>query len=102
MIYTGLADAVTALSATIDAPIARIVVFERGQGATDEVAEDTSYEGLTEIEEAMVDASMQTSLADTPLAVPSGSTTVEVTPGTEAQYQSYAPGTEAQTDGVTV
>ncbi|KAG5572453.1 hypothetical protein H5410_062219 [Solanum commersonii] len=62
-----------------------------------EVAEEASYEGLTETEEAMVDAVVQT-----PLAAPSGFTTVDVTPGTEAQDQSDAPGTEAQTDGATV
>uniref|UniRef100_M1DDJ5 Putative plant transposon protein domain-containing protein n=1 Tax=Solanum tuberosum TaxID=4113 RepID=M1DDJ5_SOLTU len=38
-----------------------------------EVAEEASYEGLTESEEAMLYATVKTSLADTPLADPSGS-----------------------------
>uniref|UniRef100_M1DJU2 Integrase core domain containing protein n=1 Tax=Solanum tuberosum TaxID=4113 RepID=M1DJU2_SOLTU len=50
-------------------------------------------------------AAVQTFLAETPLASPSGFDTVvsfEVTPGTETQDQSDAPSTEAQTDGATV
>uniref|UniRef100_M1DBK1 Polyprotein protein n=1 Tax=Solanum tuberosum TaxID=4113 RepID=M1DBK1_SOLTU len=49
-----------------------------------EIAEEVSYKGLTETEEAMADAAVQTSLADTPLADPNGRTTVDVTPGTDA------------------
>jgi len=42
--------------------------------------------GLRETEEAMVDADLQASLVDTPLADPSASTVpYEVTPGTEAR-----------------
>uniref|UniRef100_M1DMB1 Putative plant transposon protein domain-containing protein n=1 Tax=Solanum tuberosum TaxID=4113 RepID=M1DMB1_SOLTU len=67
-----------------------------------EVVEEASYEGLTETEEAMVDAAVQTSLADTPLAAPSGPTTSEVTPSNNAQDQSVTPGTDAPTDGATV
>uniref|UniRef100_M1DE29 Polyprotein protein n=1 Tax=Solanum tuberosum TaxID=4113 RepID=M1DE29_SOLTU len=48
------------------------------------VAEEVSYEGLTEIEEAMLDAVVQTSLADTPLADPSGVSSSEATPGTDS------------------
>ncbi|KAG5610226.1 hypothetical protein H5410_021507 [Solanum commersonii] len=49
------------------------------------VAEEVSYEGLIETEEAMVDAAVQNSLADMLLADPSGSSIIsEVTPGTNA------------------
>uniref|UniRef100_M1DZ31 Putative plant transposon protein domain-containing protein n=1 Tax=Solanum tuberosum TaxID=4113 RepID=M1DZ31_SOLTU len=45
----------------------------------------------------------KTSLADTPLADPSGAgSTSEVTPGTDAQVPSTTPGTDAPTDGATV
>uniref|UniRef100_M1DZA2 Polyprotein protein n=1 Tax=Solanum tuberosum TaxID=4113 RepID=M1DZA2_SOLTU len=67
-----------------------------------EVAKEASYEGLTETEEAMVDAIVQASLADTPLADPSGPSTVDETLGTEAQDQSDATSTDAPIDGVTV
>ncbi|KAG5599439.1 hypothetical protein H5410_030809 [Solanum commersonii] len=51
-----------------------------------EVAEEDSYEGLTKIEEAMVDEVVQASLVDTPLADPSAaSVPSKVTPGTDAQ-----------------
>uniref|UniRef100_M1DHP3 Polyprotein protein n=1 Tax=Solanum tuberosum TaxID=4113 RepID=M1DHP3_SOLTU len=51
-----------------------------------EVAEEASYEGLTETEEAMVDATVQASLEDTLLAAPSAATVSSyVTPGTEAE-----------------
>ncbi|KAG5630244.1 hypothetical protein H5410_001961 [Solanum commersonii] len=53
-----------------------------------EVAEQTSYEGLMENEEVMVDTVVQTSLANAPLAAPSGSDTVDVTSGTKTQVQS--------------
>uniref|UniRef100_M1DKG3 Polyprotein protein n=1 Tax=Solanum tuberosum TaxID=4113 RepID=M1DKG3_SOLTU len=78
------------------------------EGKTDEemlvVAEKASYEGLTETQKAMVDAVVQDSLVDRPLAAPSGSGTAipsELTPGTDAQVQIDAPGTDAQTNGVT-
>uniref|UniRef100_M1DIN0 Polyprotein protein n=1 Tax=Solanum tuberosum TaxID=4113 RepID=M1DIN0_SOLTU len=66
-----------------------------------EVVEGVSYEVLTETEEAMIDAAVQTSLADTPLADPSGADTSEVTPGADAQVPNTTPGTNAQTDGAT-
>ncbi|KAG5596030.1 hypothetical protein H5410_037262 [Solanum commersonii] len=67
-----------------------------------EVVEEASYEGLTETEEAMIDAIVHISLADTPLASPSGPITIDVTPGTDSQFQSVTPGTDAQIDRATV
>ncbi|KAG5595751.1 hypothetical protein H5410_036983 [Solanum commersonii] len=50
-----------------------------------EVVEEASYEDLIEIEEAMVDAFVQASLVDTPLAYPSAVTVPsEVTPDTDS------------------
>uniref|UniRef100_M1DAY6 Polyprotein protein n=1 Tax=Solanum tuberosum TaxID=4113 RepID=M1DAY6_SOLTU len=68
------------------------------------VAEEASYEGLTNTEEAIVDAVMQISLSDTPLAAPSGDSmvSIDVTPGTNALVQSTTSGTDAQTDGAIV
>uniref|UniRef100_M1DQV3 Putative plant transposon protein domain-containing protein n=1 Tax=Solanum tuberosum TaxID=4113 RepID=M1DQV3_SOLTU len=67
------------------------------------VSEEVSYKGLTEIVEAMIDAAVQTSLADTPLVDPSGAgDTVDVTPGIDAQNQSVAPGTDALIYGSTM
>lgn len=63
--------------------------------------EEDSYKGLTESEEAMVDARIQASLADTPFGDSSCSSTVDVTPRTEAQDQSDASGIDSPTDGVT-
>ncbi|KAG5571080.1 hypothetical protein H5410_060846 [Solanum commersonii] len=68
-----------------------------------EEAEEVAYEGITEIEEAMVDAALHASLVDTPLAAPSAITVPsKVTPGIDAQVQTDAPGTDAQIDGTTV
>uniref|UniRef100_M1DXX2 Polyprotein protein n=1 Tax=Solanum tuberosum TaxID=4113 RepID=M1DXX2_SOLTU len=64
--------------------------------------EEAFYEGLTENEEAIVDAAVQISLADTPTVEPSEVGTVDVTPGTDAQVQSDTPGTDPPTDGATV
>ncbi|KAG5580518.1 hypothetical protein H5410_051145 [Solanum commersonii] len=109
MIHTSLVDFVTALSATIDAFVARIaeVVDPESEAKTNDemlgVAKEVSYEGLTETEEAMMNAAVQTSLTDIPLADPSAVTVLsEVTPGTKARDHSTTPGTHAQTDGATV
>uniref|UniRef100_M1DPE7 Polyprotein protein n=1 Tax=Solanum tuberosum TaxID=4113 RepID=M1DPE7_SOLTU len=56
-----------------------------------EVVQEASYEGLTETDEAMVDAVVQASLVDTSMP-----TTVDVTPGTEAQDQSDVSDTDAR------
>uniref|UniRef100_M1DPG1 Polyprotein protein n=1 Tax=Solanum tuberosum TaxID=4113 RepID=M1DPG1_SOLTU len=67
-----------------------------------EVAEEVSYEGLTETEEAMIDVVVHTSLADTQLADPSATTVpFEVTSSIDAQILSTIPGTDAQANGVT-
>ncbi|KAG5577030.1 hypothetical protein H5410_057164 [Solanum commersonii] len=66
-----------------------------------EGVEEASYEGLTQTEEAMVDATVQITLEDTPLAARSRPTTIKVTPSTDAQDQSVAPGTDSLTDGET-
>uniref|UniRef100_M1DVG2 Polyprotein protein n=1 Tax=Solanum tuberosum TaxID=4113 RepID=M1DVG2_SOLTU len=67
-----------------------------------EVAKAASYEGLTETEEAMVDADVHDSLANTPLAAPSATAVPsEVTSSIEARDQTDTPGTDAQTDGAT-
>lgn len=60
---------------------------------------EASYEGLTEIEEAILDANLQASLADTPLVYPSGAgTSVDVTLGTDLQVSSTTIGTDALKD----
>ncbi|KAG5582324.1 hypothetical protein H5410_052951 [Solanum commersonii] len=91
IIQTALADVVTPLSAAIDAFVAMITeaADPESEAETDEelleVAEEASYEGLTLIEEALVDATVRALLVDTPLndlsavAIPS-----EATPGTDA------------------
>ncbi|XP_049399825.1 uncharacterized protein LOC125863896 [Solanum stenotomum] len=48
------------------------------------VDEEASYEGFTEIEEAVVDSVVQISLADTPMAGPNGSGAADATLGTDA------------------
>uniref|UniRef100_M1DKS5 Polyprotein protein n=1 Tax=Solanum tuberosum TaxID=4113 RepID=M1DKS5_SOLTU len=48
------------------------------------VDEEATYEGLTEVEEAMVDSAVHISLAEKPMVDPSGAGTADVTPGTDA------------------
>lgn len=57
-------------------------------------AKEASYEGLTEIEEAMVEAF----LANTPLASPSRSSIFYITPNTEAQDYSITLGIDSPID----
>ncbi|KAG5586401.1 hypothetical protein H5410_046835 [Solanum commersonii] len=66
------------------------------------IQEKSIYRDLPDLAKAkgaMVNVVMQASLADTPLAVSSGAGTSEVTLGTDAQIQTDALGTDAQTDG---
>uniref|UniRef100_M1A7M9 Polyprotein protein n=1 Tax=Solanum tuberosum TaxID=4113 RepID=M1A7M9_SOLTU len=71
------------------------VVAAESETETDEdqfgVDEKDTYEVLTEVEKAMVDSAMQILLTDTPMADPSGASSADV-----------APGTNAPTDGATV
>uniref|UniRef100_M1D9M5 Putative plant transposon protein domain-containing protein n=1 Tax=Solanum tuberosum TaxID=4113 RepID=M1D9M5_SOLTU len=64
------------------------VADAESEAETDEeqlgVDEEASYKGLTKIEDAMVESNVQISLADTPLADPSGVSRADVTPGTDA------------------
>uniref|UniRef100_M1DVZ0 Gag-pol polyprotein n=1 Tax=Solanum tuberosum TaxID=4113 RepID=M1DVZ0_SOLTU len=67
------------------------------------IAKETLSEGLDEVEKAMIDAAIQASLADFPVANPSATTPPpKVPPGTDAQAQGKAPGTDALTDGATI
>ncbi|KAG5568515.1 hypothetical protein H5410_064457, partial [Solanum commersonii] len=59
--------------------------------------EEATYEGLTEVEEAMIDSTMQRSLVDTTMV----GSSIAATPGTDAQDQSATPGIYAPTDGAT-
>jgi len=96
-------DPVMPPTATIDDVQAKEVADPEFEAETDEeileAVEEASYEGLTETDEAMVDAIMHISLTDAPLATPSGSTTVDVTPGTDDQ--SDATDIDASTNGGT-
>uniref|UniRef100_M1DI53 Polyprotein protein n=1 Tax=Solanum tuberosum TaxID=4113 RepID=M1DI53_SOLTU len=58
------------------------------------VDKQETYEGLTEVEEAMIDSAVHISLTDTTMA---GSSVTD-TPGTNGQDQSVAPGNDASTD----
>uniref|UniRef100_M1D9X5 Polyprotein protein n=1 Tax=Solanum tuberosum TaxID=4113 RepID=M1D9X5_SOLTU len=62
------------------------------------VQEETVFEGLIDLEEAMVYSVVQISLRDTTMAGSSAATTDE-TPGSDAQPQSVTPGTDASTVG---
>ncbi|KAG5590890.1 hypothetical protein H5410_041404, partial [Solanum commersonii] len=70
-----------------------------------EIQEDRKYEDLPNLEETIMQLVIQISLNETSVVAPIGSgTTVpsEVTPGTNAQVQTDAPGTNSQTNGETV
>uniref|UniRef100_M1DYM5 Polyprotein protein n=1 Tax=Solanum tuberosum TaxID=4113 RepID=M1DYM5_SOLTU len=113
MIKRALVYAVTPLSMTIDVIVVRIAVYPNMPAAIDvppattrddirveemvaaefevetdeeqlEVDEEAAYEGLTADEEAMVDSTVQISLADTPMADPSGASSTDVITGSDA------------------
>uniref|UniRef100_M1DLA7 Putative plant transposon protein domain-containing protein n=1 Tax=Solanum tuberosum TaxID=4113 RepID=M1DLA7_SOLTU len=111
MIERALTAAVTPLRVSIDALTIRIRdevraddVAAESEVETDKeklgVQEETTYEGVTEVEEAMVYSAIQTSLRETFMAGSSGAS-VDVTPGTNAQDQSVTLGTDPSTDGAT-
>uniref|UniRef100_M1E0R6 Polyprotein protein n=1 Tax=Solanum tuberosum TaxID=4113 RepID=M1E0R6_SOLTU len=78
------------------------VAAAESEAETDEeqlgVDEKASYEGLTKIDEAMVDSVLQISFVDTIMA---GSSVID-TPGIDTQDQSVALGTDAPTDGASI
>uniref|UniRef100_M1DJR4 Polyprotein protein n=1 Tax=Solanum tuberosum TaxID=4113 RepID=M1DJR4_SOLTU len=78
------------------------VVAEESETETDEeqlgIDEESFYEGFTEIEEAMVDSTVQISLADTTMA----GSSVAATRSTDAQDSSVPLGIDALTNGATV
>uniref|UniRef100_M1E049 Polyprotein protein n=1 Tax=Solanum tuberosum TaxID=4113 RepID=M1E049_SOLTU len=59
--------------------------------------EQASYEGLTKLEETMIDSTVRISLIDTTMA----EFILLDTPGTDAQDQSTTPSIDAPTDGAT-
>ncbi|KAG5610719.1 hypothetical protein H5410_022000, partial [Solanum commersonii] len=66
---------------------------------------ESIYGDLSNLEKMIIQSVIQTSLTENSMAAPSGYGTAihsKVTPGIEAQDQSDAPGTNAQTDGATV
>uniref|UniRef100_M1DQX1 Putative plant transposon protein domain-containing protein n=1 Tax=Solanum tuberosum TaxID=4113 RepID=M1DQX1_SOLTU len=66
-----------------------------------EMQEEIIYRDLPDLQEMIVQSVIQTSLTDTSLAASSGAGPSEVTPGTDTQVQTDAPGTDAQTNGAT-
>uniref|UniRef100_M1DP44 Polyprotein protein n=1 Tax=Solanum tuberosum TaxID=4113 RepID=M1DP44_SOLTU len=66
-----------------------------------EMPNETIYGDLPYLEETILQLVIQTSLTETSMAGPSGSSVADVTPGTNAQDQSVAPDTDTPTDGVT-
>uniref|UniRef100_M1DQW7 Putative plant transposon protein domain-containing protein n=1 Tax=Solanum tuberosum TaxID=4113 RepID=M1DQW7_SOLTU len=93
------------LNKLIDEVRADEVASAEFEAETDEeqlgVDEETTYDGLTEVEEAMVQSAVQISLLDTSMAGSSGAS-VDVKPGTNVQDQNVAPGIDAPTDGATL
>uniref|UniRef100_M1D895 Putative plant transposon protein domain-containing protein n=1 Tax=Solanum tuberosum TaxID=4113 RepID=M1D895_SOLTU len=66
-----------------------------------EVSDETIYGNLPDLEETIVNSVIYSSLIETSMASPSGSSVTD-TPGTDAQDQCVASGTDALTDGATV
>uniref|UniRef100_M1DV48 Putative plant transposon protein domain-containing protein n=1 Tax=Solanum tuberosum TaxID=4113 RepID=M1DV48_SOLTU len=82
------------------------VVAAESEAKTDEeqieTPNETIYGDLPDLEETIVQSVIQTSLKETSMVGPSGSSVVDVTLGTDAQVQSITLGTDALTDGATV
>uniref|UniRef100_M1DME2 Putative plant transposon protein domain-containing protein n=1 Tax=Solanum tuberosum TaxID=4113 RepID=M1DME2_SOLTU len=67
-----------------------------------EVREESIYGDLLDLEQTIVQSVIQTSLTEMSMETPSGSGTIDLIPGTDAQDQSVALGTDASTDGATI
>uniref|UniRef100_M1DA35 Polyprotein protein n=1 Tax=Solanum tuberosum TaxID=4113 RepID=M1DA35_SOLTU len=81
------------------------VVADESEEEMDEDQLDTQevtiYKDLPDLEEMIIQSVIHTSLTETSMVGSSGAS-VDVTPGTDAQDQSAAPGIDAPTDGATV
>ncbi|KAG5609971.1 hypothetical protein H5410_021252 [Solanum commersonii] len=97
---TALKAAVAVLRRDVDQLKSTIADFKSEAKTNEEmlkVDDEASYESLTETEKNMIDVPVQTSLA-----APSGPTTSEMAPCTDARDSSIAPGTDAPIDGATI
>uniref|UniRef100_M1DCH4 Polyprotein protein n=1 Tax=Solanum tuberosum TaxID=4113 RepID=M1DCH4_SOLTU len=84
--------------------VEKIVEPESEAETDEEMLEETvdaADEDLTETEAIMIDAAVQTSMANTHFVVSSGAGPSGVTQSTKARGQTDTPGTDTQTDGAT-